>query len=130
MTTTNSTFRQGQRHWEAADLAAYEQVGKAFFGRVLKFFVAHWILSRGDQAFFQMELVTACGRHGTNALKPLSDFISLGMVEELPNYVSGYRRKYYRRVPDHQLWQAVTSAIEATGWTASSEPPAALVEAI
>jgi hypothetical protein len=78
----------------------------------LKLFVAHWILSRHGEPFYQLQLVIACGNQSTNGLKPLAEFIRLGMVQELPNGM-GARRKYYRQTSS-VLWDAISLAIQAT----------------
>jgi hypothetical protein len=108
------------------DPALYARIGSALFGRRLKLYVAHWIRSRGNVQFFQMQLVHACGHHGTNALKPLAQLISLGMVEELPQYVGGGRRKNYVQRA-HKLWEVVDTAVACAGGSSSAEPPRSLL---
>jgi hypothetical protein len=102
-------------------VATFEEIGDNLFGRSLRLFVAHWILSQDGRQFFQMELVSACGRYSTNALKPLKELISIGMVEELPSHVPGQRRKYYKQ-QTNALWEAVAIAVRASGRNPLAEP--------
>jgi len=112
---------------ERDDGARFRAVGRLLFGRALRLFVAHWVLSCRGEPFYQMELVQACGRHGTNALAPLSQLMELGMVEEMPDYIPGRRRKYYRQL-DHQLWAAVEVAVTAAGEDPYAVPRLSLAE--
>lgn len=116
----------GQLRQHSPIPSEYRLVGRNLFGRPLKLFVAHWILSQRGRQFFQMELIIACGRHSTNALKPLSELIELGMVAELPSHVSGQRRKYYQQTGSG-LWDAVVAAVRAAGEDPHREPQVGLL---
>jgi hypothetical protein len=100
----------------------FYEVGSILFGRALRLFVGHWILSLNGAQFFVTELVHACGpSHGANGRKPLNDFVDLGMVAEVPSYVPGQRRKYYRQI-ESPLWDAVRAAVRASGHDPSQPP--------
>ena len=91
---------------------ALTRVGRLFFGRPLRLYVAAWILEQGSRAFYQKELLLALHAHGTASLDILNDLIDLRMVERLPkDWVPGHKRVYYRRL-DHPLWDAVLIAAQ------------------
>jgi hypothetical protein len=102
-------------------MATFDAIGENLFGRSLRLFVAHWILSQNGRQFFQMELISASGRHSTDSLKPLKQLIAIGMVEELPSHVPGQRRKYYRQ-KESPLWDSVAIAVRTAGRNPQAEP--------
>lgn len=100
---------------------ALTRVGRLFFGRPLRLYVAAWILEQGSRAFYQKELLLALHAHGTASLGILNNLIELRMVERLPkDWVPGHKRVYYRRL-DHPLWDAVLLAAQPAA-KASAKP--------
>lgn len=108
-------------------MPTFDSIGDNLFGRSLRLFVAHWILAQHERQFFQLELVSACGRYSTNALKPLKQLVTLGLVEELPSHIPGQRRRYYRQKND-PLWEAISIAVRAAGLDPMVEPRMTLGE--
>jgi len=102
-------------------MPTFNEIGEHLFGRELRLFVGHWILSQGGRQFFQMELIAASGRQSTNCLKPLRELISLEMVDELHSHVPGQRRKWYQQ-RDSPLWESVAIAVRAAGKDPLKEP--------
>jgi hypothetical protein len=99
-------------------LEALDTIGKLLFGRPLRLFVAYWIWTQGDREFYQMQLINACGKDGSNARKPLSELIELGMVEAVRQ--DKHSRRYRRR--EHPLWKVISLAVEVAGENPEREP--------
>ncbi|MFN8052871.1 MAG: hypothetical protein U0Q22_15605 [Acidimicrobiales bacterium] len=98
--------------------AAWKAPAKALFGRSLRVALAHWIIEREGEHFFQLEAqdaMRAFGEAPSGVPKELANFVEQGMLTTFFD-----ERRHYFTAAETPLWAAFAAAAIAVGLTANA----------